>query len=263
MIVSRRAQGLVVVRQVDHQDHCGQMAAAWGNERFARPEPWAPIERAAAWHDEGWRSWEQAPEVDEEGAPVDFPHLDRGRHADLYRAGVAAAARRDPLAAMVVSLHGQGLYQRRMGLDGPVKPLDELSPPERAFAVEQIALRRDLTGRAGAGPVGEGWLWDAYWILQALDALSLYLLWRAFPAGREGSLPKVPRGPRDAGVEVRLRPDGPRAVRCAPFPFAGGELTVRVAARTIPDRRYADHDDLRAALSAAEWQTEEHTLRAG
>lgn len=239
------------------------MAAAWGNEQFGRPEPWEPIARAAAWHDEGWRDWEEAPEVDSAGAPLDFPDVERRVHAGLYRRGIEVAARRDPRAGMIVSLHGQGLYQRRMGLDGAVRSVDELPSVERDFILGQIALRPVLAGQVGDGPVAEDWLWDAYWILQALDTLSLYLVWRAFPAGREGRLPRVPCGPRDPGVEVVLTPAGGYAVRCAPFPFAGDQLRLHVAARTIPDRRYADHDDLRAELAGATWALQEHRLLRG
>ena len=53
MIVSRRPQGLVLVRQVDHQDQCALMAAAWGNERFGRIAPFGPVADAAACHDAG------------------------------------------------------------------------------------------------------------------------------------------------------------------------------------------------------------------
>jgi hypothetical protein len=100
-------------------------------------------------------------------------------------------------------------------------------------------------------------------VLQALDTLSLYLLWRAFPEAREGRLPRVPRGPGDEGVELALTPEGARDVRCAPFPFAGDELRVHVAARTVPDRQYADLADLGAALDESPWTVEEHILHRG
>ena len=51
----------MVVRQVDHQEQCRQMAERWGNDEFARPRPYPPLVEAAAWHDEGWRPWEEAP----------------------------------------------------------------------------------------------------------------------------------------------------------------------------------------------------------
>ena len=94
MIVSRRPQWLTLVRQVDHQDQCALMAAAWGNDRFARIDPWEPVVDAAACHDEGWRAWEDAPEV-RDGAPVDFTEIDRTTHVALYRRGIDAARARD------------------------------------------------------------------------------------------------------------------------------------------------------------------------
>ena len=61
MIVSRREEGLLLVRQVDHQDQCAAMAEAWGNDDFALPEPYGPVVEAARAHDEGWRAWEPRP----------------------------------------------------------------------------------------------------------------------------------------------------------------------------------------------------------
>src|SRR5687768_416692 len=101
----------MLVRQVDHQEQCGAIAAAWGNAAFARPEPYGPLAAAAAVHDEGWRAWEEAPLVGEDGAPVDFPQIDRPTHVALYREAIAAAVARDPRTGLIVSLHGQGLYE--------------------------------------------------------------------------------------------------------------------------------------------------------
>ena len=80
MIVGRDANGIVLVRQVDHQAQCAAMAEAWGNAEFGRPEPYGPVIQAAAWHDEGWRGWELAPAV-AGGQPVNFTGMDRRTHA--------------------------------------------------------------------------------------------------------------------------------------------------------------------------------------
>ena len=105
MIVSRRAEGLVLVRQVDHQDQCGLMADAWGNAGFARPEPYGPLALAARIHDEGWREWEEMPGVGADGAPVNFADIDRPTHVALYRRGIDAAAARDAAAGPVSYTH--------------------------------------------------------------------------------------------------------------------------------------------------------------
>lgn len=241
MIVSPRPEGLVVVRQVDHQDQCALMAAAWGNDRFLRPRPWGPIAAAAAWHDEGWRAWEARPQVGDDGRPVDFVDIDRTAHVALYRDGIATCVRRDPATGLLVSLHGRGLYEKRLGIDGPIPDRGERPPAVQAYLQEQDRLEQDLRARLHPDPE---WEWAAYRLLQAFDLLSLYLVWRAHPAGRPGTLARVPRRPGDEGVDIALRPLGPREVGLDPYPFATPEVSLEVAARIIPDRPYDGPDDL-------------------
>jgi hypothetical protein len=263
VIVSRRDGGLVLVRQIDHQAQCALMAEAWGNAGFARPEPYGPLTRATALHDEGWRDWEEAPEV-RDGGPVDFPDIDRATHVALYRAGIERAIAEDPRAGLLVSLHGQGLYEGRGGLDpGDPTPRSERPPAVRGFLDEQDAVQARLRERAGTGERHGDWEWACYRLLQTWDALSLYLTWRSLPAGRETTLPQVPRAPGDPGVGLHLRPDGPLAATCAPWPFAAGRVALPVRARLVADRPYRDDADLAAALDAAAWTTLEYGLRPG
>jgi len=264
MIVSRCAGGLVLVRQVDHQEQCGLMADAWGNGDFARPEPYGPVALAARVHDEGWRSWEDAPQVGPGGAPVDFTEIDRPTHVDLYSAAIAGAIARDPRAGLLVSLHGQGLYEGRRGLDpGPPTPRAAREPRVRAFLRAQDGVQAALRERIGADGALDRWASTGYRLLQTWDVLSLYLTWRALPAAREGTLPQVPREVGDPGVELRLRPDGGEACTCAPWPFSADRVRLPVAARRIPDRPYRSPEDLADALARAPWETLEFTVRPG
>lgn len=264
MIVSPRDGRLVMVRQVDHQDQCAAMADAWGNGVFTRPEPFAPLRVAAALHDEGWRAWERAPTV-RDGAPVDFPHIDRATHVALYREGIRAAVAAGGRAGLLVSLHGGGLYEGRGGLDpGPATPRADRPPVVQAFLAEQDALQRDLRARiTDGGDEGDpGWEWAAYRLLQTWDTLSLHLTWRAGPSGRDGALPQVPRAPGDPGVTLRVRAGGgPGEHVVDPWPFAGDRVALPVRVREIPDRRYRSDADLRDALTAAPWRTDTHVVR--
>ena len=63
MIVRPFRGRLLIVRQTDHMALSGQLADAWGNDHFARPEPFAPLAVAAAEHDAGWAGWEAAPRL--------------------------------------------------------------------------------------------------------------------------------------------------------------------------------------------------------
>lgn len=262
VIVSPRDGRFLMVRQVDHQAQCGLMAEAWGNATFARPEPWGPVVTAAAWHDEGWRPLDDATEPGADGAPLDFPHLDDARHVAMYADGIRAACDRGPRAGLLVSMHGQGLHESRLGLDGPLPPRERLEPPVRAFLEDQDALQARLL--AGIGdPDVEAWAWDAYRLLQAMDRLSLYLLWSGLPKGASWALARVPRAPGDDGVDITLRAVDATTCAMSPYPFAEDRLALPVAARFVPRRPYADAADLQGALADAPWTTEAVRVVAG
>ncbi len=251
MIVSRREEGLLLVRQVDHQDQCAAMAEAWGNDDFALPEPYGPVVEAARAHDEGWRAWERAPTVTAAGSPTDFVEIDRPTHVRLYAEGIRQACALGDRVGLLVSMHGQGLYDGRRGLDpGPPPPRAEREPQVRAFLARQDELQQRLRARIGGDGL-DAWAWAAYRLLQTWDLLSLYLTWRALPAGREMTLPQVPRRIGDPGVTLSLRPDGPRGCLCAPWPFREAAVELPVPARLVEDRPYEDGSDLRRAIDAA------------
>ena len=55
MIVRTLAEGqTALIGQTDHSRLVGQFAAHWGNDRFAAPEPYDSVVRAATYHDFGW-----------------------------------------------------------------------------------------------------------------------------------------------------------------------------------------------------------------
>jgi hypothetical protein len=261
VIVSRRDGALALVRQVDHQTQCGLMARAWGNAEFGRPDPYEPMIVAADRHDEGWRSWEDAPQVDGDGHPVDFPDLDRSVHMRLYGEGIARAVEADHRAGLLVSMHGQGLYEKRLGLDGVAPPRITRPAEERTFIEGQERLQAALRAGLGDGPALREWAWAGYRLLQAWDVLSLYLTWRGLSLGESWSLPQVPRHAGDFGATLRLAPDGPDACTVDPWPFALDEVPLPVRGRLVEDRPYRDDDDLRATLDAAAWTTFEFSVR--
>lgn len=240
-----------MARQVDHQDQCALIAAAWGNDDFRRPEPYGPLVTAAAVHDEGWRLWERAPRVDAAGRPVDFPDLDRAVHVVLYTYGIDLAAARDPRVGLVVCMHGRGLYEKRLGLDGPAPDRATRPARERRFIEAEEARQARLEAAIGTD-VGD-WAWAAFRLLQAWDVLSLYLVWRGLRSGGRWILPQVPRRPGDPGVSLTVTPAGPDACHVDPWPFGPDEVALPIRVREIPDRPYTDRT-LAEALDAAPWR---------
>jgi hypothetical protein len=245
MIVGHRGGQLVIVLQVDHQAQCRLMAEAWGNEVFERLPGWDVLSRAAAVHDEGWRAWEAAPQIDSAGQPEDFVDVDRREHVEIYRRGIEHARALDTCVGLLVSMHGRGLYEARLGLDGEPRPRAEMLPEVRRFLAEQDRAFERHSPRCGD-------LWDAYRLLQAWDLLSLYATWRSLAAGREGVLTAVPRHRGDVGVDIQLRPGGAETVILEPYPFSEAPTPLPVDARSIPGRRYSSAADLQRELSSAE-----------
>ena len=254
MIVVRTGEQLRLVSQVDHQTQCGVMARAWGNAAFTRPEPYEPLIEAAECHDEGWRGQDAMPHVDAAGSPVNFTKLDRAIHAPMYELGIAEAVVRGAHVGLLASMHGQGLYEKRMGLDGPCPPRNDRPAYELAFLRDQERLQAELRAHIGGGAALKAWAWAAYRLLQAWDVLSLYLCWNGLADQREWMLRQVPRAVGDAGLSIRLRPRGTAACAVDPWPFAGDRLDLSVPARWIEARVYGSDAELSAAIDAADVQ---------
>lgn len=193
MVVGDDGSTLSLVRQVDHQVQCRDMAMAWGAPGFARLDHWDSVVRAAARHDDGWRAQDESPGVDGDGRPEDFPDVARDRHAAFYDEAIAAVCADDARAGLVCCLHGRGLYEKRLGLDGPIPGRRGRPAVERDFIARQLRRQRAL--QRALGPGADAWGADAFLLLQAWDALSLYLVWTGLRRGEPWRLARVPRGP--------------------------------------------------------------------
>jgi hypothetical protein len=261
MIVRTHRGQLLLVRQTDHQTLSGGLADAWGNGRFARPEPFAPLVLAAAEHDNGWRDWEDAPKVDPATRlPYQFTDVPTEEHLAFYRRGIDGVAVRDAHAGLLVNLHCQGFHNQRFG----TMPEMGMKPPpagtESAVRTALAALQTQERVLAEQVPLDLPTLWAQYKLLQVYDRLSLYL---CMPPLKPTTLKAVPAGPDGAAVELTLNPDGEGVVAVSPYPFAGVPLRVEVPGRLIPHRPYENDEDLRMELAQAEAMTLGYELRAG
>ncbi|MCB0882585.1 MAG: DUF3891 family protein [Thermoleophilia bacterium] len=249
MIVGDDGSVLTLVRQDDHQRQCLALARAWGGAGFARLPRWRSVERAAARHDDGWIAADARPGIGEGGLPVDFPDVPRGVHAAFYEAGVAAVQADDPWAGLVCCLHARGLYERRLGLDGPRPPRASRPTVERAFVAVQLRRQARLERRLGAEAAG--WAWDAFRLLQAWDALSLYLTWTGLRRGATWTLASVPTRPGDLdGVNLTVGAVDGRTATVTPWPFAADVVDVPVRVRRVARRAYRSDAHLARVLAA-------------
>jgi hypothetical protein len=212
---------MIVIGQPSHAWLSGQLARAWS------PTPREEVCLAAEQHDIGMAAWDAAPKLNPEtGLPRSFMQLELDDHLECWSRAARLVLPQSRYAALLVSMHGTALYERRNVDDERV----------RAFLEDQ----RELQARLGRGFDPDEvrrdqrliWTWDSL-------SLGLLLDWQPF------TLEYV-------GIEVR---DG----TLDPWPFAQPRVSVRCEGRRLTER-YDRQAAMREALEAAPWVTLEIEL---
>lgn len=257
-MITRQVDGAwVLIRQIDHAAHCGELARAWRNGPFADAPVSDALLHAAALHDLGWTAVDARPELDAAGAPRNFTNIDEARHTEFYSGAVREIARTDPGAAYLVSLHASGLYGRRYAWAG-LKPVDwtKLGPHGKRLLEGERSYRAELASQIAADEVEFESVWRSYMLLETFDYLSL-LTCLGFDSTGCSPVPTHP-GQWETLAVRRL---GPWAVELDPFPFAGRSLEVEVDAVSL-EPGFETADELHGAYQAAPKRRQRTEYRA-
>jgi Protein of unknown function (DUF3891) len=248
LILRPDGDAVLAIGQASHAWLSGQLARAWGNNRFAPPEPFEEVCLGALQHDIGMADWDLRPERHPEtGLPVQFFALDRPTHLALWTAAPQRVLSQSRYAALLVSLHGTGLYERF-----PPKTDDPaIVRAVEAYRTDQRLLQQRLAGELG---VDEEELRRNQALLAVWDGLSLALCQDRLPL----DLPTV-EGRLSCAYRGSVVPR--RAVVVDPWPFAPQELEVRVEARRLDAAGYPDEAAMLDALERAPVLTLRMVLR--
>ena len=199
MLLVDHPDGKVAVAQPAHAWISGQLAQAWGNERFGALEPGWEVCLAAEQHDIPWLEWEREPAIDPKtGYPHTFMSLDMPTKLAMWAKGPDLLLAQSRYAALLVSLHGSHLYRDldRSAFEQEIRATLDASD-------EEIDRNRRLI-----------WAWDSM-------SLALLLDWRPWTAQA------VPSS--DGPVDLDLAADG--TVR--PWPFARERVEVHCEGRLL------------------------------
>ncbi len=248
----------LLVGQTDHSRLAGQFAAHWGNARFAAPEPFESVVRAATFHDFGYLRYETAPHYDPEtGTTPNFRNIPTdAKRLEEYQWNADWLLGPDPYASTLVNMHRTGLWRGRY--DAIVHPPHRIR--QQKSEVDAFVERNEAQRATAISAQG----WDAqqlrvnYRLLQVWDLLSLYFSC-AEPIG--DYIEPVPASYRDAdreGVRISLKPLGNAVVAVDPYPFDVAELRVQLAGRRLTTSKFDDRDAFvkayaRAPLELLEW----------
>jgi hypothetical protein len=237
MVLRRDGDAVLAIGQASHAWISGQLARAWSGIGTRRDE----VCLAAEQHDVGMSEWDLAPTLNPDtGLPHSFMEMPLATHLGLWERAARRLMSQSAYAALLVSMHGTALYERR----------DPSAPGVREFLDGQRALQDMLVEvtRADRDELRRHqrlvWAWDFL-------SLALCLDWAPT------SLEDVPTSAGEATLE--LEPEG----ALDPWPFTIDPLDVRCEARRL-DRTFGDGDEMRAALAQAPVETVRFRLtRAG
>lgn len=252
MIIRKQPDGqMILIAQTDHSRLVGQLAAHWGNERFATPRPYEAVARAAAFHDFGWLRYETNPLFDPttgetpefRQAPTTASQLESYRWCPDWLLGP-----NDPYASLIVSMHRTGLWRGRYGaLKHPGHPA-RLNLPA---AVQEFITDSEARQARERTAYDEHEVWTNYRLLQVWDQLGLYFCCQD---PYQEFIEPVPVSYADAGgegVRMILKPLGSRRVVFDSYPFDLCPLHVQLLCRVMPQSRYADAEAFHRAYFQA------------
>lgn len=252
-MIIREALGgeAIVVGQTDHSRFVGQLAAHWGNDEVARPDPWEPVVRAAIYHDYGWITYETNPLVDEDtGKPYRFLELPlKERQLESYQWCIDWMAATDVYSALIISRHRTGLWKGRYGaIRHPQGRYDlhKLDPRiieliERNEAWQEKTMASLDEHARAAFPTN-------YRMMQVWDILGLYFCCQE---PYEDYVDPVPTGFDGAGRRMTMQPAGSRKVAFDPYPFDEPSLRVQLSCKRLPNRSYSNATEFRQAYFKA------------
>ena len=249
---------------IEHREHArlaGRIAAHWGNDEFAAPEPRADVLEAVTRHDDAWVVRDALPFLTREGRPGAFSQelvgkygafeeIDFADYLAVRERATEAVAADNPYAAIIVSMHTfelvasqtdpQALSEwdrklRRRFLDGQLH--------------RQVELIGLLEGRMSLNEeLGPAEVLRAFEFLEACDSLSLAACVR-YP----GPISMRHAHPRRDGTVAELvcTPLGGDTYRVAPYPFDKDELNFEAPCRNVAAKTFSDGAAFSAAYATA------------
>jgi hypothetical protein len=246
MLLRQDDRGVLAIGQPAHAWLSGQLARAWGNQRFGTVEPREEVCLAADQHDAGWRTIDLEPTYNPEtGLPRSFMEFPLHRHLELFTEGPRSLVSQNRYVALLVSMHGQRLYERR--------DLSRFSSEDaeavRGFLAGQATFQEELKRSLSPDPrqLERGsllvWTWDYL-------SLALCHNWSSVTAEAAPTA--------TAPVDIRVEIEGDLA-RLDPWPFSDQRLTVRTEGRRLSGR-FESEEDMRRAFASAPWEELELAL---
>ena len=241
----------LIITQTAHAWLAGQIALAWGNEQFRYPLGKADVVLAAFNHDIGWSAWEEAPQIDGLGRPLDFLEMPASDHVAIWERSVVMLARQNLYSALLTGMHGRHLIESRIRLNQNDSAMDKAllkDACDRLVTWERETIRQLLTRPDHAQTAGSPILEANKRLLQIFDLLSLILiLGRVF----QPVVDNVPAQSPTHCSDLTIRQLDSNLISCTPWPFKEERLSFTLQAYRLPQATFKTNKDFQAAWKSS------------
>ncbi|MBM0745303.1 DUF3891 family protein (plasmid) [Phormidium sp. CLA17] len=253
MLYRLLGENRICITQPTHAWVSGQMAHVWGNEMFGAIAPYEAVCLGAEQHDIGWIPWESAPTLNPDtGYPHSFNEVAPEVHTQLWAGAKQLAMPMGRYVALLVSLHGTGLYERfthwQRSSDSR-RIVEAFLQQEKEFQGQLIQrLEQDSVYAPYVTPES---IFRNQRLVATLDALSLTICMGITELRQFVEVPAA----REA-ITLTLSPiDGdPTRLLVAPWCFQTNEVTVVFEGRIL-GKKFTDEQMMRDFLATAPWVT--------
>jgi len=244
---------LLCIHQTTHALMAEEFCRHWGNDQFARPQPYAPTMLGIAQHDNGWYEWELQPKLRAYGYPQDFLHetdLDGKLH--LWQRGIDRLFGQHPYAALLLSRHAVALYEadlRTISFAPDIRQRTEKFIARQQQLVQIVRQQFEPTAQYETA-LREETIAAHTNLLKFGDSASLQVI---VPWSSERTLPNCPVDFSDTYTEIRMVYDD-NTITFDPWPFGVPEFETSIYGYLLSQHTFANEAEYHAALAAAPYR---------
>jgi hypothetical protein len=249
----------ICITQPTHAWVSGQLAQAWGNELFGSIAPYQAVCLGAEQHDIGWIPWEAAPTFNPDtGYPHNFTEVAPEVHTKLWAGAKHLAMPMGRYAALLVSLHGTGLYKRFTHWKNSPKSTEIVE----AFLKQEQGFQQQLIDHLKQDPAYATYVTPEaiarnQSLVATLDALSLAI---CMGVTGQRQVEQVPTAAGETTLTLMPIANDPTDLSVEPWCFQTDELTVVLEGRMLKEKA-VDEQEMRDQLATAPWVTLTARLR--
>jgi len=253
MLYRAIAEHRICITQPTHAWVSGQLAQAWGNEQFGAIAPYHAVCLGAEQHDIGWLPWEAAPSFNPDtGYPHNFTEVAPEVHTQLWQGAKHLAMPMGRYVALLVSLHGTGLYERFTHW----KESPHSTQIVEAFLKQEKAFQQELIHQLEQDPAYAPYVTPAaiarnQRLVATLDALSLMI---CMGVTKPRQLEQVPTATGETSLTLTPIAADPAQLTLEPWCFQADAVTVTFEGRILKEKS-PDELTMRDRLATAPWVT--------